>query len=519
MSRTRVLLSFAGVYAGLARRVARALNDAGIDVRFDPWDGGGGAPAVQRVRGGVEGIDFVVPLLTPSDAAPSWIGGEWQRAIFDAAITRGIDLLPVHGDGTLDAVPEFLRDRSFADLRGRDDAHELRRLLRTIRDRSGDDAIVLPNEADMEAPSPLLPVAHPLVLELGPAWAVRDKTETGAVVALDDGAVLMLYDGLFHELGVHFPPLETQPQPALPPLGLRILFNEVPEYEAEAVAGALLVADSAEALARQGLDAVAAVNPGNQAPAAWVAQEQWSRWSERSQTTCWDAGEFVILALSAAMRRKAGDFLGVDEAMQLLALVEPIFPRLVAETVPKMVSPFVFSDVLRRLLAEGVGIRDLHRILIALADWGRVEDDPLLLTEYARAALRRRICHQFSRGQNLLIVFLLDRAIEEDLRAAIRHTATGSYLDLPPGDLREMTQWIRRAWDALPPGVQVPQILTTMEIRSSIRRLVAPTMPLLHAVSYNELREDIDIQPIGRISRHGFEPRRGVTVGGVPLWE
>ena len=89
---------------------------------------------------------FVLPLLTPSDAARTWIGDEWRRAIYNEALARGIDVLPVRGEGDQTVVPNFLRDRSFADLYRRDYALELRRLVpKAIRNRSGNPAVVLPD--------------------------------------------------------------------------------------------------------------------------------------------------------------------------------------------------------------------------------------------------------------------------------------------------------------------------------------------------------------------------------------
>jgi type III secretion protein V len=240
--------------------------------------------------------------------------------------------------------------------------------------------------------------------------------------------------------------------------------------------------------------------------------------AEAAGLATWDAREFLILALSAVLRRKAADFIGLDEARAMLARIEPVFPQLVAETVPKIVSLFVLTDVLRRLVVELVSVRNLRRILQALADWGRVENDPLLLTEYVRAALRRQLTHQLSRGTNQLVVFLLHPEIETAIRDATRHTATASYVDLEAARLRKIVDAIREPMRALPGGVQVPQILTLMEIRSSVRRLVGTSMPWLHVVSYQELRPDTHIQPVGRISLDGFSPRAGVSVGGVPLW-
>jgi hypothetical protein len=44
-------------------------------------------------------------------------------------------------------------------------------------------------------------------------------------------------------------------------------------------------------------------------------------------------------------------------------------------------------------------------------------------------------------------------------------------------------------------------------------------MPRLHVVSYQELRPDTNVQPVGRISLDGFSARPGVTtVSGVPIW-
>jgi type III secretion protein V len=141
-----------------------------------------------------------------------------------------------------------------------------------------------------------------------------------------------------------------------------------------------------------------------------------------------------------------------------------------------------------------------------------------MLSEYVRAALQRQITNQFTRGTNQLIVFLLDPALEQVIRQSIRHTAIGSYIDLSPADLQGIVNAVRQAVATLPNYVQLPQILTPMDIRAPVRRLVATALPWMHVVSYHDVRPEVTIQPIGRVSFDGLTTRGQVTVDGEPLW-
>ena len=260
--RTRILLSFSSAYADLARRLADDLKAANIEVRYDKWEGGGGAPAIQSVRDGVGDAAFVLPLLTPSDAARTWIGDEWRRAIYDEARARGVDVLPVRGEGDHRAIPDFLRDRSFADLHNRDYALELRRLVETIRDRSGDLKIELPGdgrEADGTHSPRTLP-ANPIALEVGEELAPLVEGEEGTRPF--DEMVPMMRDGLFYELGVQFPGTRLRVGSAVPPSSVRIVINDIPETEVEVRPESVMVNDSVRAMEERGFAAEPAVNPG-----------------------------------------------------------------------------------------------------------------------------------------------------------------------------------------------------------------------------------------------------------------
>jgi type III secretion protein V len=308
--------------------------------------------------------------------------------------------------------------------------HEFRRLVQTISDTLDDAEIKLPDDwqqTDVRLSMTLS--ENPLVLEVGKELAyLFDGDRTHPFVA---EMLPMMYDGLFYELGVQFPDLHGRAASDVPPWSARIVINDIPAGEVEVRPDSFMVNDSAVAMVARGFAAEPAVNPANGNPCAWIPSHQAAAVGELGLTV-WDAGGVLILALTSVLRHIAADFIGVDEVRAMLEQIEPVFPRLVAETVPKTVPLFLLTDVLRRLVAEEVSIRDLRRILMALAEWGRVDNDPVMLTEYVRAAMQRYITHKWGRGQNTLPVVLLDPKIEEMIQSATRHTATGSHVNLQP---------------------------------------------------------------------------------------
>jgi type III secretion protein V len=277
------------------------------------------------------------------------------------------------------------------------------------------------------------------------------------------------------------------------------MINEIPLVMGSVDKAKCLVNDTPDRLRLLGIEAEPAQNPANGNACGWISGEQ-KKLAEDAGLTTWDAPGYIVLHLSAVLRKNAAEFVGIQETQNMLEQLEQAFPALVKEVVPKAVSPFQLTDILRRLVEEEISIRDLRNILQALADWGPVENDTVMLTEYVRAALKRYISHKYTRGQSTLIVYLLDPQIEETVRSSVQHTSSGSYLALEPEITQEILAAVRNEVGNLPPSAQQPVVLTTMEIRRYFRKLVELEFPHLAVLSYQELSPEMNIQPIARIS-------------------
>ena len=345
----------------------------------------------------------------------------------------------------------------------------------------------------------MLPVVTPIALEVAADLIplVEDQGEGSRFLG---EMIPMMRDGLFYELGVRFPGIRVRGNESdMPPGSYLIMINEIPLVMGTVSQDKILVNDTVERLRLLNIDGESATNPANGNECAWV-DARFQEVAEQAGLTTWDATGYMVLHLSSVLRKNGAEFVGIQETMNMLEQLEQAFPALVKETVPKVVSPFQLTDILRRLIEEEISIRDLRSILQALAEWGQVEHDTVMLTEYVRAALKRYISHKYTRGQNTLIVYLLDPQIEETVRSSIQHTSSGSYLALEPEITQEILSAVRTEVGSLPPTAQTPVILTTMEIRRYFRKLVELEFPHLAVLSYQELSPDMNIQPIARIS-------------------
>jgi type III secretion protein V len=168
--------------------------------------------------------------------------------------------------------------------------------------------------------------------------------------------------------------------------------------------------------------------------------------------------------------------------------------------VPKPVSLTLLVDVLRRLVEERVSIRDLRAILEALATVATLEKDPLHLTEYVRAQLRRPITFRLTRGEGHLGVHLLDPAIEDTIRRAVTRTPNGAFLTLAPAASRDIIRAVVRATSigAGQPDGGARVLLTQPDIRRFVRKLVESELPDLTVVSFAELLPEVALRPLGK---------------------
>ncbi len=204
----------------------------------------------------------------------------------------------------------------------------------------------------------------------------------------------------------------------------------------------------------------------------------------------------VVFHVHLAVKKHLGSFLGVQEVNQLLTRMAQQYPDLVKESL-RILPLQRIADVLLRLIEEDIAIRNLRDILEALVEWGSREKDIVMLAEYVRHGLKRYLTDKYAGPTRSMRALLLHPEVEEHFRRALQASNLGTILALDPETAQRFVQSLRATIaEAAAPGLV---LLTAMDIRRYVRKLIEVEFSALPVVAYGELESDVRVEPVGNV--------------------
>ena len=351
---------------------------------------------------------------------------------------------------------------------------------RTVRDVPGP-SVPVAAEPAADGQEPAVGVS-PLALELAPGWI---DGPGGARVFQD--ALRRMRGALEAELGFRVPGVHVRAGAALPEGTYRVLVDDVPAAAGRLPTGGLLVRSAAAELDFLGVEAVAVEDPGSGRALARVPEPARERLALAGLEPRAPA-EVVVEHLASVARRHAPSLLGLQDVQLLLDALEGRCPALVRPVLEKVPLPLL-TDVLRRLLHEGISVRNLRGVLETLAS-PAVEGDAAVLAERCRQALARWISHRHA-PSGALFAWLVDPALEETLRTRI--------VDGAPALDPERVQALLEAVSALVEDGRAV-LLASADVRRPLRALCEGAFPDVAVLAYAELDPALRVKPLGRLS-------------------
>jgi len=210
----------------------------------------------------------------------------------------------------------------------------------------------------------------------------------------------------------------------------------------------------------------------------------------------WSAEEVIGRHVEHVVRHHAAEMLGLQEVHRLLLAIQRDAPELAAE-VARVIPAQRMAEVLRRLLQEGIPIRNLQAICESLVIWAPQEADNIALTEWVRSDLGRYITSRHVGPNRQIAAVLFEAGLQDRLLAAIQRSPQGNLLALSPAATQDIREQVRRVLGSAP-GHAV--VVVSQGVRRYVKTLIEPVARHLPVLSYQELDDDVSLQPAGWIN-------------------
>ncbi|NSX14521.1 type III secretion system export apparatus subunit SctV [Cupriavidus taiwanensis] len=222
--------------------------------------------------------------------------------------------------------------------------------------------------------------------------------------------------------------------------------------------------------------------------------------------------EVLAVHVGAVIKQHAAPLLGIQDVQAMIHVIQAEAPDLVME-LARVVPLQRITDVLRRLLQEGVPIRNLRTIFESLVTWAPKETDAIALTELVRVDLGRLITSRHVGASRSLDAVLFEPALEARVQGAIEKAARGNLLLLSHDVTRDIREQLRvllekaaeKAGAAGGAGAARVVVVVSVDVRRYIKRLIEPVAPRIPVLSYQEVDEDVTLVPVGWIQNPAGE--------------
>lgn len=234
-------------------------------------------------------------------------------------------------------------------------------------------------------------------------------------------------------------------------------------------------------------------------PALWVSEDKRDE-AERAGYTVVDPPSMIATHLTEIIRRHASEILGRQETQAILDTLRREYPALVEEAQSqKALNVGEIQKVLQGLLKEQISIRNMVTILEALADFAPVTRDTRFLTEKARQALGRQICHRYADDRLVLHVLTLDPGLEQKIIDSRVETSSGLVSALDPAVQNAWIKALTRSVAAVQEHGWYPIIVCSESARYLVKSSTDRDLPELVVLSVPEIVGDVTLESVGVI--------------------
>jgi flagellar biosynthesis protein FlhA len=231
--------------------------------------------------------------------------------------------------------------------------------------------------------------------------------------------------------------------------------------------------------------------------AIWVDEARASE-AELMGMTVVDPESVITTHLTEVIKEHMPEILTYAAVQDLIEGQEKDYQKLLSDSSNN--SPAVMlQHVLQALLAERVSIRNLPKIIEAVAEASANTKNIRTVIEHARGKLSKQICQSLVDAQGYVPVINLGGDWERELVSSIS-TANGEDTFLmSPSRVQEFVLAMRKEIQKFSSADEWPAILVTPQARPYVRSILERVSPMTQVISHNEVHRKASLRTVGTV--------------------
>ena len=223
-------------------------------------------------------------------------------------------------------------------------------------------------------------------------------------------------------------------------------------------------------------------------PAIWVNKRDRDEAVFRGYTVV-NGSTVVATHITKVLREHAAELVTRQDVQYIVDKIKETNPKVVEEVIhPERLTHGDVVKVMQNLLREDVSVRDILSLFECLADNCKIIKNPEVLSEQCRKALGRAITQKYLTDEGELVFVTFDRMIEDILLGGLVTTESGStYLNVDPRGMQEILEKLVRGIAHFEKEGTQPLLLMSWRLRQPFQRFIAPYLPQVIVLSYDEI--------------------------------
>ncbi len=328
-------------------------------------------------------------------------------------------------------------------------------------------------------------------LNLGAALVSLITSENAAL----PGKVKSLRNLFIKDFGFILPPVRIKDDASLPPNSYSISLNEVETARGEVRPMMMMVIDPVGGTID--LPGEHTKEPTFGLNAVWVDDTRASE-AELKGYTVVDPESVVTTHLTEVIKEHMPEILTYSATQELIEGQTKEYQKLLSSSGSS--SPGVMlQHVLQALLSERVSIRNLPRIIEAVAEATATTQNIRMVVEHVRAKMSKQICQALVDPQGYVPVITLGADWERELTNSISTSNGEETFIMSPQRVQEFVLAARKEIQKFSDGDHWPALLVSPSARPYVRSIFERVSPMTQIISHNEVHRKASLRTVGAV--------------------